>query len=1563
MQKSGRTGLWIFMLFLFLFQLSSLAQSKKYFVINGNIVPEAKETGSGSIDITKNGKETTTIDIPKNGKFRLELDFFNEYYLTFKYTGHFNKIIIVSTDIPQEVWARDNDFPTFPMVVQLLKEFEGIDKSFTLKPSGKIFYGKKIDNFEKESYISDLQFTEQIENAKNKAIQVQKEALTISKEDAQDLAAKQKNFDQLIKEADTHYQRGEFQMALLKYLEAKKLFPEKAYPNDRVAELQDLVKALENTEKQKAELEQKYKSAIAKANGFFDQKNYPNARPGYEEALQYKPGDVFANGRINEIDQLLALLEKQKQYNDLIAQADNNYASKNYDRAIAIYTQAGQLIPLDQYPQKQITLINEAKNQLAKAEQTEKEYSDLIKQADQAFQSNQLDASLAAYNLAIGIKNTESYPKDQINIIGTYQSTVKKADKLFQSNDLAESLDVFNQAHAVKPNETYAAGKIIEIEKRLTQENLYTATLKNADQLFEKKDFINAQADYRKASGLKPEDTYPKEQIRKIDEAIAANLLQEAENAKKIAQQVRMNQAYSAAITEANSNLTAKNYKEAKKKYLEALEYQPDSEYPKNQIAKIDEVLTQEEAQAQTKKEFDNAFAEGENLLAKKELAKAKDAYTRAYTLIPSEILPPKRINEINDLIAEQAKKDSELKSATEAYLAAIRRADEYFGNKEYASARLIYTEALLLKADEKYPVNQLALIDKLMKEQNEQLYKTALTKADNAFNANQFDDAIALYTEALQYKKEDQYATRRIKESNQKKADQIIENNRLKKLQEQYDAILADAANDFKNKSYLKSKEKYQKALTLKPSEEFPKEQIARIDKLINELQNEEEINRQYLVQINAAQLAFSQKKLKEALTAYQNARDLKPSETLPPLRINEIDQMLALADETARLTAMEEAQRLAKEKADRDHYTKAVEAGDKSFAAKEYPIARTHYTTALVALPNEKYPRTQIDKIDELISLEELEKSFARKKAEQDSLKNLMIQKFDLAVKTAKEHEQNKRYLPAIEKYKEAIRINPSQNPTIQKLIRTIEDQIQLLARQESEYQRIIKLADKLFTDSKLNEALIEYRNAVTIKAEEEYPKNQIREIQSVLTARDQNYTNAIQNGDKAFDSADWMNAKSAYTEALAFKPFEVYPVTRLKTVNQKIADLKIASANILAENKAYTDAMAKAEKSLKDEQLATARIQFEVAKSLSPNEKLPAERIREIDVLLEQRSKDRLAQTQRDIDDKYRQAISVADNSFREKTYNIAKLQYQQALLIKPDESYPKNQMALIDKLMNVAAPVETYSYNLPDLVPSKPAAKPLYNPEESAQSTEARARSFVTITDYDEAIKKADDSFGIKDYSVARFFYLKASDIKPKEEYPINQVELIRKLIDSQLSGNDLTGYEQSIAQADAAFSKENYNIAKFFYYKAIEIKSWEKYPNDRILEIAALTHSLLSEKEEKEYRDVIAKGDEAYFNKDVSIARFYYNKAISIKKDETYPRIKLKDIQKLIEQDKQDQQNLEYRNLIEQADQALKLENYSIARFNYNKALTLKPDENYPKDQLKQIKEVLAKPNK
>jgi len=1844
----------VFLILTFLFQIPTQGQSKKYFVITGKIIPETESTsGNGTIEVTKNGKENSTINIPKNGRFRFELEFFNGYSLTFKYPGHFNKIINVSTEIPQEVWQRDNDFPPFPMIVQLFKEFEGVDKSFALKPSGRIYYDKEIDNFAKESFTSDMQFTDQITAAKTKDNQVVKEAATITKENAQDLAAKQRSFDQLIKEADTHYQRGEYQMALMKYLEAHNLFPEKAYPNDRVAELQDLVKALEITEKQKADLEQKYKSAIAKANGLFDQKSYKDARPNYEEALQYKPGDVFSNGRINEIDQLLALLEKQNQFKELIANADKNYKSKNLDQAVAFYTQAQQLVPTDQYPQSQISLINQEKERQAKIDQldkefnqnlqtantqaqqkdylqalnsykkalglkpdnklvqdkiaetelalvtvendkkylqtiqladqalsrndlqgakmqyqealkiksetypqtklaeiaaaeskdiefnnlvskaekaftannfddalnsftdalklkptetsvkkriediqnlknkdlTEKEYAGLIAQADQNFNSNKFDEAISGYNKALQSKKTETYPKDQLKKIDSYQSVVKKADKSFQSKDYSGALASFNGALELKVNDSYASSKIAEIQKILTDQKqleekanaellAYNETIKAADQLFtaqnypeslskykealalkatetypqkrikeieaildkagqekariekeygaaiaqadnyfEKKDYTNAQAEYRKALTIKADQVYPKDQIRKIDETLAENRRREEENQKqqldkqniafnqamasadksfsdndfnsaktgyetaltikpsdpvakekygqteaKLAQIAKNTQAYNKSITEANSRLTAKQYPEAREKYIEALQYLPNSDYPKSQVTKIDELLAQQETEAKTKRDFDQALAEGESLLKNKDLQKAKDSFLKAYNLIPSEVVPPKRISEINNLIAEQARNETALKTTKEAYQKVIERADNLFGNKEYISARLAYNEALLIKSDEKYPVDQLALIEKLLKEQTDLNYKTAIAKADNSFNSNLLDDAVLGYNEALKYKKNDQYATQKLNDIDQKKANLLAEGDRLKKLEDQYKALITDANKDFSNKDYPVAKEKYQKALTLKPAEVYPRDQIAKIDELIYALQKAEEKDKQYAQFIQEGQDAFQANKLKEARVLYQKGYNLKPFEALPPMRIAEIDRLLAQQAETAQLAAMEEAQRLAKEKADRAQYNNAVAAGDKAFAIKQYKIAKVHYADALTALPNEQYPKDQLAKIEDLIAQEAMDKMKAMQKAQQDSMQKAKDKLFDLAMSSAKDHDQNKRYEQAIQKYNDAISIKPEQRPVIQKLINDIQDKMQLLAQQEAEYKRLVKLADGYFTESQLNEALAEYQNALKIKPDQEYPKNQIKEIQSQLAAREQSYANAIAKADKAYDVADWVNAKTGYTEALSVKPNEAYPADRLKDVNQKIADANLAAKSNSASNKAYSDAMESAEKSFKDNQLTTAKMQFQMAQSIKPDEKLPAQRIKEIDVLMDQRNKERLANAQREIDEKYGQAISVADNSYRNKTYSIAKLQYQQASLIKPDESYPKTQMALMDKLMNEVKPVETYVVKIPDVEPTKAISKPIYNPQESAQATEARAQKYNTITNYDEAIKKADDLFGVKDYTVARFYYYKASEIKPSEEYPKNQIDLIRKLIDSQLSATDVSEYDKAIKQADNAFAIKNYQIAKFFYYKALDIKSWEKYPKDRIDEILALTNSLLSEKEEKEYRDIIAKADEAYFNKDMAISRFYYNKAISMKKDENYPRIKLKDIQKLIEQDSRDRENELYRNLVELGDQALQTKNYSIARFNYNKALTMKPGEKYPKEQLKKLKEALDAQN-
>ena len=334
--------------------------------------------------------------------------------------------------------------------------------------------------------------------------------------------------------------------------------------------------------------------------------------------------------------------------------------------------------------------------------------------------------------------------------------------------------------------------------------------------------------------------------------------------------------------------------------------------------------------------------------------------------------------------------------------------------------------------------------------------------------------------------------------------------------------------------------------------------------------------------------------------------------------MRIAEIDKLIARQDELAQLAAQEEAQRKAKEKADKDMYDKAIASADKDFADKQYKLAKVHYNEALIALPNEKYPRDQIAKCDELMEQEALEKMAALQKAQQDSIRKANDQRFDAAMSSAKTMAQNKQYEQAIQKYNEAASIKPDQRQAIQKLIDDLNNTIELLAKQEADYKRFIQSADGYFTQSKLNEALADYENALKIKPNEEYPQNQIKEIQNKLVV-EQKYADVIARADKAFDSAEWIKAKSGYTEALSIKPNETYPANRLSEIKKKITESNLAALSKAMEEKSYNAAIEEAEKAFKNDQLTTAKLKFQEAHSIKPSEELPPRRIKEIEALL--------------------------------------------------------------------------------------------------------------------------------------------------------------------------------------------------------------------------------------------------------------------------------------------------------------------------------------------------------
>src|SRR5690606_37573805 len=124
------------------------------------------------------------------------------------------------------------------------------------------------------------------------------------------------------------------------------------------------------------------------------------------------------------------------------------------------------------------------------------------------------------------------------------------------------------------------------------------------------------------ASGIKPDEKYPKDKIAEID-TILADL------AKKEAEEKAKTEQYNAAIAAADNAMNAKKYEDAKAKYNEAIGIKPDEKYPKDKIAEIDSILAdlaKKEAEEKAKTEqYNAAIAAADNALNAKKYEDAKD--------------------------------------------------------------------------------------------------------------------------------------------------------------------------------------------------------------------------------------------------------------------------------------------------------------------------------------------------------------------------------------------------------------------------------------------------------------------------------------------------------------------------------------------------------------------------------------------------------------------------------------------------------------------------------------------------------------------------------------------------------------------------------------------------------------------------------------------------------------------------------------------------------------------------------------------------------------------------
>jgi hypothetical protein len=225
---------------------------------------------------------------------------------------------------------------------------------------------------------------------------------------------------------------------------------------------------------------------------------------------------------------------------------------------------------------------------------------------------------------------------------------------------------------------------------------------------------------------------------------------------------------------------------------------------------------------------------------------------------------------------------------------------------------------------------------------------------------------------------------------------------------------------------------------------------------------------------------------------------------------------------------------------------------------------------------------------------------------------------------------------------------------------------------------------------------------------------------------------------------------------------------------------------------------------------------------------------------------------------------------------------------------------------------------------------------------------------------EKIKIADDNFKNSQWSVARFNYLEALKIRKSDKYAIDQVVACDKMTDLGITVEKLKDYKNKIAKGDQDMKGRNYSSARFYYRSASDILSWETYPQQQLKEIDRILSNNLTEADKKVFAENLENGNKAFDSKEYSSARFYYNKAVAIGQSD-FIDSRLKEIESIVNGSESIKTDAAYNDFVKKGNEANQQNNSSIARFYFQKANQLKPNENYPKEALKRIDAAIANP--
>ncbi len=559
-----------------------------------------------------------------------------------------------------------------------------------------------------------------------------------------------------------------------------------------------------------------------------------------------------------------------------------------------------------------------------------------------------------------------------------FQNLVDEGDELYQSKQLAEARQKYEEALIMVPDNRYAQRRVDEINKQIGEnrqnQQTYNTAISEADRLYTAGNYDAARKKYNEALRAVPQNNYPREKVAEIDRLVQEQNM--AEQAK-----LETERKYNGLIAQGNAAYTAKNFEAAKTYYEQALLVKPGASFPQQRIAGLGPAIAKQKQQTLRKNANEQAYKEalamGQNAMQSKDYDAAKQHFNKALMLKPEESYPQQMISEIDRMIEEQNRAEMLSRKAEneQQIAAALDKGDAMYKAKNYQAAAMAYQKALQLNPNDSYAKQRYNKSKSMMASANAEKQKTLekahqekIKQADVLVAAASYQQAIAVYQQALLAKPDDALLKNKLADAEQKLAAE------QQALGQRYSQTVLEADNLFKANRLAEAKTVYQRASGIKPAENYPKTQIAKIDTQIAEQTRFEDDRKakeyKYNEAITQADRLYGQDKIEEAKTYYERALSLKPNETYPTGQISKINGQLAQISKTKQEKAAYE-----------QRYNTVIASADKAYDKRDYETAKSGYMQALSMKPSESYPQQRLNKIAEF------ERIIAQKEAAQNA------------------------------------------------------------------------------------------------------------------------------------------------------------------------------------------------------------------------------------------------------------------------------------------------------------------------------------------------------------------------------------------------------------------------------------------------------------------------------------------------------------------------------------------------------------------------------------------------